>query len=587
MKKLLLAAILGCCVSICCTAQYYLRGEVHDELGRSLANVRIYLTSKGSYPYATGSSGTFGIPVNVKKDSILLQLEGYEPLRQSVESSKFQYFTLKTTQVGASLTKHKLSSFTKNLLKENYRQSNSFNESYNTLVENDFIDAAHFSETGFALNTDRASYSNIRRFLNMEERVPPDAVRIEEMLNYFHFEDSSSFADHGFDCKTTTTNAPWDSNHRLLFIRLQAPKIDVENVPPANLVFLIDVSGSMDKPNRLPLVQAGLKLLADNLRPQDSVAIVVYGGTVGVLLQPTSGADKKKINDALDRLSPGGDTPGEAAIRMAYGLASRSFNRNGNNRVILATDGDFNVGESTEAALEKLVAQQQQTGIYLTCLGLGMGNYKDSKLEALAKKGNGNFAYIDNLYEAEKVLIDEFAKTMYTVADDAFLDVKFNPELVKEYRLIGYDNRNDAVAGTNDLEGGSIGSGHTVMAIFEFEPTSPVADSIYKGRLLAKLRLQYKKSISSKYDFQDFDALYNTCHINQATASERLATAIAMFGSLLKQSDYAKYYTWDDVLKLAATCPLKDSYAGTELVGLVEKAKKIYTVKKKKKSKLF
>ena len=590
MKKLLLAAILGCCVSICCTAQYYLRGEVHDELGKSLSNVRIYLFSKGTYPFSTGASGTFGIPVSVKQDSILLQLEGYEPLKKMVESNKFQSFTLKTTQVGASFTKYKLASFTKNLFKENYHQRNNFNESYNILVENEFVDAKKFTETGFALNTDRASYSNIRRFLNMDERVPPDAVRIEEMLNYFHFEDSShSSAANDFTCKTTLTNAPWNNNNQLLFIKLQAPKINTENVPPANLIFLIDVSGSMDKPNRLPLVQSGLKLLVENLRDKDSVAIVVYGGAVGIILQPTSGADKKKINDALDRLSPGGDTPGEAAIRTAYALAGRSFNRNGNNRVILATDGDFNVGEASEAALEKLVAQQQQTGIYLTCLGLGMGNYKDSKLEALAKKGNGNFAYIDNIHEAEKVLIEEFAKTIYTVADDAFVNVQFNPAMVKQYKLIGYDNRNDAIdSDSNELEGGSVGSGHTVMAVFEIVPANNLADTIIITRQpIATLKLQYKKDINSAFTFREFNAPYHAIDINNTSSCEKLATSIIMFGSMLKQSSFAKDYSWDSVLKFANNCYNRENYADTELVSLIEKAKKIYNVKNRKKNKQF
>ncbi|WP_153795975.1 vWA domain-containing protein [Foetidibacter luteolus] len=583
MKKLLLAAILGCCISAC-YPQYYLRGEVHDELGRSLSNVHIYLSSRGTYPFKTGSYGTFGIPLTVKSDSIFLQLQGYEPVRKRVEANKYQSFVMKATQAGASITRHKLSSFTKNLLDGNNNRDYSFNESYTRLVENDFIEADRFAETGFALTTDRASFSNIRRFINMNEKVPCDAVRIEEMLNYFHFDDTDLPVTEGrFACRAKLFPAPWNSRNKLLFVQMKAPKINLDTVPPTNLVFLIDVSGSMDMPNRLPLIQAGLKLLVENLRSQDTVAIVVYGGSVGIMLQPTSGADKKQITDVIDRLSPGGDTPGEAAIKTAYALAGRSFNRNGNNRVIIATDGDFNVGQTTEEELEKLITRQQQTGIYLTCLGVGMGNYKDSKLEALAKKGNGNFAYIDNYQEAEKVLIQEFAKTIYTVADDAFLNVKFNPLLVREYRLIGYNNRSDALKDDNMPEGGSVGSGHTVMGVFEIVPSQDAAgdSAVLNSKPVATMQLRFRKHLNDRLIIQEF-SVFNNQPGSQAGYTEKLATSLIMFGNLLRESGFAKAYTWDDALKFTNQYINRQNAAEAELAGMMDKAKKIYSKKRKR-----
>jgi len=267
----------------------------------------------------------------------------------------------------------------------------------------------------------------------------------------------------------------------------------MDAVLPTNLTFLIDVSGSMDEPNRLPLLKSAFKLLVNNLRAQDSVSIVVYGGNVGILLQPTSGAEKEFINSAIEQLTAGGETPGEAAIITAYSLAQRTFNKNGNNRIILATDGDFNVGQTSDKELEDLVALHKQSGIYLTCLGVGMGNYKDSKLETLAKKGNGNFAYIDNIQEAEKVMVTEFTKTLFAVADDAYASISFNSNMVKQYRLIGFDNKVEAISDTSsELEGGEIGTGHSLIAMFEIEPAKDIHLNMDARENIATVKLEYK-----------------------------------------------------------------------------------------------
>jgi Ca-activated chloride channel family protein len=571
------------------SSQFYLRGIVHDESGKTLYNVKIQLFSKGSVPFYTGNSGAFGIPTSLAIDTITLQAQGYETLHCAVESAKFQSLVLKMLPATESLYRHRLSSVIKDKLNMQHDEIYYHGgESYSTLVENGFVDADKLPQTGFSMNIDMASYSNIRRFINIETRVPPDAVRIEEMLNYFNFPNSNTL-QNTFACQTKITSCPWDVNNELFFLNLQAPRVDVSNIPPTNLIFLIDVSGSMDQSNRLPLLKSAFKQLVDNLRPQDSVGIVVYGGGVGVWLTPTSGMDKEKINGAIDKLEAGGETPGAAAIVTAYGLAERSFNRNANNRVILATDGDFNVGQSTEKELEDLIEKYKQSGIFLTCIGVGMGNYKDSKLEALAKRGNGNFAYVDNLREAEKVLITEFTKTLYAVADDCYAGVTFNPAMVKQYRLIGFENKIDAIADTSSqLEGGEIGTGHTLTAVFEITPAVQNFEALNNGEKqdeIASIKLQYRLPQQADDKYQIFKAQNNYSDINKTDSSDRLAASIVMFGELLKQSGFAKKYTWDDVMALAKTAVNRNDYLQAEFLDLIEKARKIYTDGKKKRRK--
>ncbi|HWB24530.1 MAG TPA: von Willebrand factor type A domain-containing protein [Chitinophagaceae bacterium] len=568
------------------SSQFYLRGIVHDERGKGLYNVKIQLFSKGNYPYYTGNFGAFGIPTNLAVDTIILQTSGYETLKCAVESSKFQSLTLKMLPVTASLYKHRLSSVTKDKLDKQHDEIYYHGgESYSSLVENNFVDADKFPQTGFSMNIDMASYSNIRRFLNIDAKVPPDAVRIEEMLNYFSFPNKNT-ASGSFACDTKLTSCPWDVNNELLFVNLQAPSIDVSNIPPTNLIFLIDVSGSMDQENRLPLLKSAFKQLANNLRPQDSVGIVIYGGGVGVWLRPTSGAEKEKINAAIEKLEPGGETPGAAAIVTAYGLAERCFNHNANNRVILATDGDFNVGQSTEKELEDLIEKYRQSGIFLTCIGVGMGNYKDSKLEALAKRGNGNFAYVDNIHEAEKVLITEFTKTLYAVAEDCYAGVSFNPALVKSYRLIGFENKIDAITDTaSELEGGEIGTGHSLMAVFEIVPTQKNIDAVSnedKGDEIADIKLQYRLPQQSDEKHQEFKVFNDYGEIEAADSCIRFAAGVVMFGELLKQSDFAKNYDWSDVAEFSKKAANMQDFSQAEFLDLVEKARKIYDTGKRK-----
>ena len=585
MKQISLAILLIAAITTHSYGQYYIRGQVKDEKGRPLSGVLIKLYTKGNLQFFSGENGLFGIPSAKQVDSITLSYDGYQTWHNAVATQDYQTLVMKMLPATASLMKSKLSSITKNLSQQ--QQLNIFStigESYNSILENSFIAAKAYPETGFALNIDRASYSNIRRFLNNELNVPTNAVRIEEMLNYFNLSiGKTSNNSEKFTCKYVTTNCPWNSKNNLLFINLNAPKLNLDSVPASNLVFLIDVSGSMDKPNRLPLLQAGFKLLVKNLREIDKLCIVTYGGNVAVPLQPTSGSEKEKINEVIDSLTASGDSPGEGAIRLAYSIAKSNFIPTGNNRIILATDGDFNVGQTSDKELEDMIGIQRQSGIYLTCLGVGMGNYKDSKLETLSKKGNGNFAYLDNATEAEKVLVTEFTKTIYNVANDAYLSVLFDADVVKNYRLIGFDNKKDDIADpSSKVEGGEVGSGHSLLAIFEIEAKDTVD---INNKKIATINLLYKPSQKNIDVTQTFDVTANLQKLDTADASIRFATAVSMFGALLKNSPFAKTYSFEDVLLLARSALDKSSFSQQEFVSLVQKADKIYKPSKKKNKK--
>lgn len=582
MKKALLACLLVFLCACGLSAQYYLRGEIKNERGSFLEGVNIRIGSKNATPYYSGNTGSFGIPSNKAIDTIFLHYDGYEPFQQLIDTRRIQYFVLRMLPATANLYKHKLNSITKNL-NNNTFNSGTIGESYSSQIENEFIPANPYSQTGFALNIDHASYSNIRRFINNQMTVPTDAVRIEEMLNYFNLSiDSSINARDSFQCATQVTSCPWNKHNKLFFIQIAAPKLNLDSIKASNLVFLIDVSGSMDKTNRLPLLKQAFKLLIENLRDKDTISIVTYGGAVYMPISGVSGAEKKRLQDAIDSLEAGGDTPGSDAIRTAYSIAKTHFIPEGNNRVILATDGDFNVGESTEKAMEDLISRYRQTGIYLTCLGVGMGNYKDSKLELLSKKGNGNFAYIDQLQEAQKTLVTELTQTLYAVANDAFVDIDFNQELVKSYRLIGFDNKKNSLEdSTTQLQGGEVGSGHHLMAVFEIEPL--FNDSLNTQNKLATLNINYKSAESDEFKQQFFSISNQHLDFEKAAASYRFATAVCMYGSLLKNSKFVRNYSFDEVIILASMSYLPHDKYQKEFIAMVESTKQLYEPSKKKK----
>ncbi len=554
-----------------------MRGEIRDENNGLMPNVKIRLHSSG-YLYYSGGLGSFGIPIAQATDTVTLIADGYEDKTIEVDATGFQTIRLKPIFRTTSPTMPKgLMSLTKDWRPVARRDWTVGAETYSSLVENGFIPAVKYPETGFAVRIDKASYSNVRRFLNMGSTIPPDAVRIEELLNYFNFGYTDPPTDSCFTLRSHLSECPWDPGNQLLFLQVCARKLDPARIPPANLVFLIDASGSMDLPNKLPLIKSAFSLLVNNLRPIDTVTIVTYGSMVGVWLPPTSGVEKRKILESIDEITPGGATPGEAGIRAAYRVAKSQMIKGGNNRVILATDGDFNEGETSEEELEKLVAQYRDWGVYLTCLGVGMGNYKDSKLEVLAKKGNGNFAYLDEEEEAEKVLVREFTQTVYAVADDAYLNIVFNPSIVKEYRLIGFDNKVKALSDSlSEIQGGEVGSGHSLLALFELTPVS--VDNAAGGNpgQLANVLLNYKLPHDSAERMTCYSCPDQLIAFRDLQPCYRFASSIALFGGLLKRSHFMKQADWKEAIEMAQQSGDPEDGMQQEFIGLIEKARKIY-----------
>lgn len=565
--------------------QYYIRGEVRDEKGGALQNVKIYMPATGIL-YSSGTSGGFGIPTANTEDSLVLSLDGYVTQPVRVKASQYQHLVLKSISLNASTHKQNIVSLTTGAEGNIFPIAYYHNESYTSLAENDFVKVNTSRSTAFSMRIDKASYSNVRRFINQGDKVPKDAVRIDEMLNYFNFNYKEPEEGRTFRMETQFTDCPWNSAHRLLFMNLSGKKLNLDKVPPSNLVFLIDVSGSMDLPNRLPLLKEAFQLLVKNLRAKDTVSIVTYGGSVGVWLQPTGGAEKEKISKAIEELTAAGDTPGEAAIRTAYKLAESNFIPGGNNRIILATDGDFNIGQRNERDLEDLIAKEKLSGVYLTCLGVGMGNYKDSKIEVLSKKGNGNFAYIDDVKEAEKVLVTEFTQTLYSIASNVFVNIKFNPEYVNEYRLIGYDNKKSLLGENNlELEGGEIGSASGNTVIFEVVPAALDSEA-HPMQDIALLSLHYYTKGDTAAHVDKFTVTQNYLRFDSLCRDLRLAAAVAMFGLRLNESKYfPENFDWNIIKGIAVSAADPSSYLQQEFVGLVDKVQPIYYEKKKKRRK--
>ena len=565
--------------SIAVAQQFYLKGDVKDEQGKPLQNVTILQASTG-YLYYSGQDGSFGLNFNRKNDTLSFFIDGFQRQKVFVDATKYVRIKLKPQQKVTS-SRYKLSSLTENLKRDAQQQWFLGDETYASIIENQFINTSSYPSTGVTLNIDRASYSNVRRFLNMNAKVPTDAVRIEEMLNYFNFNYSEPANNKTFEIAPVLTECPWNPSNQLLLTTVRSKKISLDSVPPAHLVFLIDVSGSMDMPNRLPLLKSSFRGLVNNLRPIDSVSIVVYGGLVAVLLNSTSGAEKEKIFNVIDSLEPGGNTPGESGIKLAYNVARNHFIRKGNNRVVLATDGDFNVGLKSEADLEELIKEKSKSGIYLTCLGVGMGNYKDSKIQVLAQKGNGNFAYLDGYAEAEKVLMQEFMQTFYTVADDAYLNVQFNPEYVKEYRLIYFENKMGAIKDSMAaIEGGAIGSAYSMLVAFEIVSvnSSTIKESPIQP---AKFSLRYKLPRLKNTFEETSEPSMQWAGIPQINKSYQFAVSVIMFSSLLRDSRNVKLISWHDVNALAVSSANLAIPSQKEFLSLIQNAKDIYSKKKK------
>jgi Ca-activated chloride channel homolog len=478
-------------------------------------------------------------------------------------------------------------------LKNALVEDENFNtEDYSNIVENKFLAAMQNPLSTFSIDVDEAAYSNVRRYLQNGTIPPAGAVRIEEMINYFDYSYPQPKSDDPFTVNTEIAYCPWNPQHKLVHIGLQGKEIPLENLPAANLVFLVDVSGSMDEPNKLPLVQASMNMLADQLREKDRVAIVVYAGSAGLVLPSTSGSNKTKIKEAINNLEAGGSTAGGEGIMLAYKVARENFIKEGNNRIILATDGDFNVGLSSDDDMVRLIEMERKSGVFLSVLGYGMGNYKDNKMQLLADKGNGNHSYVDNINEARKVLVSEFGSTLFTIAKDVKIQIEFNPAKVQAYRLIGYENRMLASEDFNDdtKDAGELGSGHTVTALYEIIPAGVKSEFIksvdplkYQSNdekvvrsntnEMLTIKLRYKKPDGDISKLITHTVNDNHTIIENTSDNFRFSAAVAEFGLLLRNSEFKQQSSFQQVISLAKSAKGADANGyRAEFIQLVQSA---------------
>ncbi len=597
MKKLqnvlLLLGFVMSCLQV--QAQFVVQGTVTDDTGEALIGASILEkgTTNGT---VTDVYGMFSLSMIDSLGVLVINYTGFGSKEVKLDGKKSQ-LTLQlregvalsevvVTGLGIKRAKKALGyavngNSKRKRARGKFKQQNphpNFNtEDYDIINENRFYKVTKEPQSTFSIDVDAASYSNMRRFLYNKQMPPKDAVRIEEMINYFNYDYPAPMKEHPFEVVTEIAECPWEAKHRRLHIGLQGKKISTDNLPPSNLVFLIDVSGSMQSPNKLPLLKSSFELLVEQMRPQDRVAIVVYAGSAGLVLPSTSGKDKAKILEAIQQLEAGGSTAGGAGIKLAYKTALKNFQKGGNNRVILATDGDFNVGASSDAEMVRLIEEKRESGVFLTVLGFGMGNYKDNKMQKLANKGNGNHAYIDGLAEAKKVLVSEFGGTMFTIAKDVKIQIEFNPAEVAGYRLIGYENRllehEDFEDDTKDA--GELGAGHTVTALYEIIPAGTKSKYIKsKSKLkyqeqvatkqsaksgeFASIALRYKKPNGTKSRLIEKAVFDTNLSFDNSSANFRFSAAVAAFGMLLRDSEYKGNTSYTYVLELATAAKGKD-----------------------------
>jgi Ca-activated chloride channel family protein len=471
-------------------------------------------------------------------------------------------------------------------------------EEYGRIYENSFLLALDNPLSTFSIDVDTASYSNVRRFINSSQFPYKDAVRIEEMINYFSYDYPLPKDNHPFSICTEISTCPWNDAHRLIHIGLQGKKLEPKKLPPSNLVFLLDVSGSMSPPNKLPLLQQAFKLLIKELGAKDRVSIVVYAGAAGLVLPSTEALNKDAIIGAIDRLHAGGSTAGGAGIKLAYKVAEGNYIQEGNNRIILATDGDFNVGVSSTSELVRMIEDYRKKGIFLTILGFGMGNYKDGRMEQLADKGNGNYYYIDNLMEAKKVFVNDMRGTLFTIAKDVKLQIEFNPAKVKAYRLIGYENRllkkEDFADDTKDA--GELGAGHTVTALYEIIPygskeeilgvddlkyqDNRISPQAFRSKEIMTLKLRYKKPDGNKSRLIVHPLKDKNISLARTSDNFKFSAAVAAFGMLLRDSEFKGDATYKSVIDLARNGKGTDVFGyRSEFIQLVKKCSLMESVR--------
>lgn len=622
--KMFLITMLGLLVMNFAWATEVITGCIKDEKGKPIpgASITVKNSKRGTMADA---NGCFSITIDNSNQKLVVNSVGFEIQEISIKPGVTNYsiVLIQSTEklsevvVTALGIQKKSRNFTRSydlpgsvpsvqVISGNYQhfEPTLDREGYGYITENRFLKVTDNPLSTFSIDVDAASYSNIRRWIKQNQLPPAGAVRVEEMINYFKYNYSKPNGEHPFSVNTEVAICPWNTDHQLVLVGLQGKEIPVDNLPASNLVFLIDVSGSMSDENKLPLVKASLKMLTEQLREQDKVSIVVYAGNAGLVLTPTSGANKTKIIESLDRLEAGGSTAGGQGIQLAYRVAQEQFIKGGNNRVILCTDGDFNVGAYSDDELVRMIEQKRESGVYLTVLGYGTGNYQDSKMQQLADKGNGNHAYIDQLSEAKKVLVNEFGGTLFTIAKDVKLQVEFNPAVVQGYRLIGYENRllNKEDFNNDKKDAGEMGSGHSVTAIYEVIPqgvSTNLLDSVdalkyqkkvkqvrTSGEEMMTVKIRYKIPESDKSILFDQVIKQSDKTILQVSENLRWAAAVAEFGMLLRGSEFVQSGSYDQVLELARTSSTfdKEGYK-KEMISLVYLASSMASNDKKRESK--
>ncbi|HER08447.1 MAG TPA: DUF3520 domain-containing protein [Bacteroides sp.] len=599
-------------------------GIVSDESGNPLSGVHVAVKGT-SASTVTDLQGAYRISVDPGPGYLVFTHPGMERAEVRIGSSDRINVTMKLSQpvqeevvyheYDAVARPHKhaadMSAPVKGVLTDNqagyhsYRQARppegnvpQWNtEGYSAIHENGFKDVLHAPLSTFSIDVDRAAYSNVRRFLNMGQLPPKDAVRTEEMINYFSYDYPEPEGKHPFSVYTEISECPWNADHQLLHVGLKGKSIQKEHLPASNLVFLIDVSGSMGTPNKLPLLKQAFRMLVGELRPEDRVAIVVYAGAAGQVLESTPGSKKEEILAALDRLESGGSTAGGAGLKLAYQVAMENFIEAGNNRIILATDGDFNIGPSSNAEMERLIEEKREQGIFITVLGFGMGNYKDDRMEIIADKGNGNYGYIDNIREARKMFVTEFGGTLFTIAKDVKFQIEFNPARVKGYRLVGYENRLLNAEDFNDdkKDAGEMGAGHTVTALYELipagseEPLKSIdplkyqsgqdregTKTVVRPDLSAELmtvKLRYKQPDGNTSIKVEIPVKGKVLEPDETSANFRFSAAVAEFGLILRDSEYKADASMEQVIALAKAARGEDEEGiRSEFLGLVRLA---------------
>jgi Ca-activated chloride channel family protein len=614
MKKSLsiFAILILAAIILAFTESRTITGKVTDTRGQALSGVTVSVkgTSKVT---STDSNGNYKIIVDQQANTLVFSLFGFSDIEEKIGNRSFINVKMKILLVEAediaatgysakrdlaskSMTMAAPSSGMHYESRQSFQRyySNFNTEGYAAVNENGYKSVKNNPLSTFSIDVDNASYSNIRRFINSGELPPADAVRIEEMINYFKYDYPEPHGEHPFSVYTELAVCPWNKNHQLLHVGLRGKSIDKSSLPASNLVFLIDVSGSMSDPNKLPLLKSAFGLLVNELRAQDHVAIVVYAGAAGLVLESTPGNRKEAIMAAIDNLEAGGSTAGGAGLKLAYSEAEKNFVRGGNNRIILATDGDFNIGESSNGGMERLVEEKRELGVFITVLGFGMGNVKDDKMEIIADKGNGNYSYIDNLQEARKVLVREFGGTLFTIAKDVKFQIEFNPVKVQSYRLIGYENRllNDEDFNDDTKDAGEMGAGHNVTALYELVPAGtderiPSVDPLkyqvskevdyresdLSGEYLT-IKLRYKKPDGKTSMLLERPVKGSINNIDNASDNLRFAAAVSEFGMILRNSEFKGKATLKDAALLAKSARGEDEDGyRSELIRLINTVK--------------